>query len=564
MSIGVSLVNMVRIIVPTIAVVLLVLFTRLSSKAQSVVSEIEMTDVLRMQQLLDSSENPARSFFIRSSFLYQDRIIKPNSFKVRPRAGIIHTGYTVQNNTDLPITENDGSLLPAIGMQQRASIGAYFKWHFLSIQLQPEWVVAENLAPAPFTRDPLDNNYLSRYYHFIVNKIDLFERIGTERLETFHWGQSNIRINFKNFSTGISSENLWWGPGRRNSLVMTNTAPGFLHYTFQTRQPWKTPIGNIEFQAVYGQLDNPRFESPDHAMMRTFWEGGILQKPTARRHMWGYAFSWNPKWIPGLHIGAAGTEQFYIDSVGVEPTFLILDAENKPGIQRLGALFARYAMPKEQAEVYFEYGRANQFASPFNIWSDTIPTGYVLGARKLFPVRIMGKSHIEIAGEITQLQLPDARLIFNTENVFSLPRTNSWYTHPFMTQGYTHDAQALGASIGPGSNAQRLDISWVQGYKRISFFGERVSRNTDFNYYNYLTGNLGNANADRQWVDLHFGFQARWDWGPFLFSGSIQRTHTLNYRWVKLEGGFSDPSPSSDRQNTRVQLSVMYQMKRKG
>lgn len=564
MPIGLSLVSVRNFFIHIIFICSAVLLGSQQSVAQSVVSEIEMTDVLRMKQLLDSTENPARSFFIRSSFLYQDRISKPNSFKVRPKAGILHTGYTLQNNTDLPITENDGSLLPAIGMQQRATVGAYFKYHFLSIQLQPEWVVAENLPPAPFTRDPLDNNYLSRYYLYIVNKIDLFERIGTERVETFHWGQSNLRINFKNFSTGVSTENLWWGPGRRNSLVLTNTAPGFLHYSFQTRQPWKTPIGNIEFQAVYGQLDNPRFESPDHAMMRTFWEGGILKKPDARRHLWGYVFSWNPKWIPGLHIGTAGTEQFYRDSVGTNPTILLLDQENRPSRQRMGALFARYVMPKEQAEVYFEYGRGNRFVSPFNIWSDTIPTGYVLGARKLFPVRWRGKSHIEIAGEITQLQLPDARLIFNTANIFGIPRTNSWYTHPFVTQGYTHDAQALGASIGPGSNAQRVDISWVQGYKKVSFFGERVSRNTDFNYYNYLTGMLGNANSDRQWADLHFGIQARWDIGPILFSGSIQRTHTLNYRWTKLEGGFSDPSPSSDRQNTRVQFSIMYQMKRKG
>ncbi|MFK5143427.1 capsule assembly Wzi family protein, partial [Klebsiella pneumoniae] len=53
---------------------------------------------------------------------------------------------------------------------------------------------------------------------------------------------------------GISSENLWWGPGIYNSLLMSNNAPGFWHLTFNSRKPLKTPIGDFEWQLIGGKL----------------------------------------------------------------------------------------------------------------------------------------------------------------------------------------------------------------------------------------------------------------------------------------------------------------------
>ncbi|WP_216072810.1 capsule assembly Wzi family protein, partial [Acinetobacter baumannii] len=59
-------------------------------------------------------------------------------------------------------------------------------------------------------------------------------------------GQSSIRLSTGPVSLGISTENLWWGPGCFNALLMSNNAPGFLHLTFNTTRPVKTPIGSFE------------------------------------------------------------------------------------------------------------------------------------------------------------------------------------------------------------------------------------------------------------------------------------------------------------------------------
>jgi len=127
----------------------------------------------------------------------------------------------------MPIGSNDGSMYPSIGLQQRVTLGASLRWKWLSLHLQPELVKAENLEPAPFVSDPADGNYWAKYYLYHVNKIDQFDRFGTEEINTKLLGQSSLRFNYNGLSVGVSSENLWWGPGIKNSLIMTNNAPGF-------------------------------------------------------------------------------------------------------------------------------------------------------------------------------------------------------------------------------------------------------------------------------------------------------------------------------------------------
>jgi len=327
-------------------------------------------------------------------------------------------------------------------------------------------------------------------------------------------------------------------------------------------KPYPTPLGNIEFQVVYGQLENTEFESPDNATMRSIWAGGIAEKRKSDRGILGYTFSLNPKWLPNLHVGTSGVNYFYKDSLFTSASALLLESENQVSSASLGSFFVRYAMPKEHAEVYFEFGRANKWVSPFNILKDTIPTGYTGGFRKLF-IRPGHKAGILFGIEITQLQLPDARLIFNRDAIWGVPRTMSWYTHPFISQGYTNEAQIMGASVGPGGNSELIQISWVKGLKKIGFTAERLSHNNDFYFYNYFSGNLGSGQANKYWVDWNVGLQIQYDFKQFLFSGFYNYTSALNYRWVKLDGGFAGPSEQSDRTNTQLSCSLTYFFKRR-
>jgi hypothetical protein len=532
-----------------------------TADAQIIQSEIELADYQRIQQLTDSTRDNNFSYTQRSATVYW--LNQPNNQLNKNKQvqfQFLQASYQQQYNSKIATSANDGSFIPALGMQHRLTFGALFRFKNLSIQLQPEFIQSANTAPQPFNGNPFDGNYFSRYYMYYLNKIDNLSQFGTASISKFFPGQSSIRFNTNNLSIGISTENLWWGPARKNSLVMTNNAPGFLHGTIQSLKPIETKLGNVEFQVIYGSLLQTPFEPQDHLIMRNIWQGGIALKSTQSRSLFGYNISISPKGAENLFIGLAGAHYFYTDSANIQSTDIVRSYENKPSAGALGSLFVRYKMPNELAEVYAEYGRANQLAMPWNLIGDTIPTGYTIGFRKGFtPTR---KGHIWLSAELTQLQLPDARLIFDASSPGSTPKTNSWYTHPYITQGYTNYGQSMGAAMGPGSNSLFVELAWINGLKKLGLSIERIANNNDFALYTYTSGNPGQGLPDRYWINHHLSLNAQANWGNWLIAGSFTSTKALNYRWVNLSGLFSQGSPDSDRSSVRAQISLIYFFKK--
>jgi hypothetical protein len=294
--------------------------------------------------------------------------------------------------------------------------------------------------------------------------------------------------------------------------------------------------------------------------MRNIWQGGIALKSTQSRNLFGYNISISPKGAENLFIGLTGAHYFYTDSANIQHPDIVRSYENKTSTGALGSLFVRYKMPNELAEVYAEYGRSNQLAMPWNLIGDTIPTGYTIGFRKGFtPTR---KGHLWLSAELTQLQLPDARLIFDASSPSSTPKTNSWYTHPYITQGYTNYGQSMGAAMGPGSNSLFVELAWINGLKKLGLSIERIANNNDFALYTYTSGNPGQGLPDRYWINQSLSLQAQTNWGNWLIAGSLTSTKALNYRWVNLSGLFSQGSPDSDRSSVRAQISLIYFFKK--
>ncbi|MFA5245958.1 MAG: hypothetical protein WC380_11705, partial [Pedobacter sp.] len=123
-----------------------------------------------------------------------------------------------QYNSLLPYDWNDGALIPAKGNQTQISFGAFFKYGPLSVQLRPEYVSAENLEYEGFPSEQYDIVWAG-YYDKYFNVTDITERFGEDPYSKLFWGQSSVRLTFDPVSVGISNENLWWGPGRRSSLL---------------------------------------------------------------------------------------------------------------------------------------------------------------------------------------------------------------------------------------------------------------------------------------------------------------------------------------------------------
>jgi hypothetical protein len=521
------------------------------SAQQGLIQKIQLDDYYRQQQLIGNSTDSITNSFCLIPYQYRFK----NSQNFGKKDSILLTsnfGYTMQNNSALPYSYNAETFLPVAGFQQRFTAGIQMESKHFSFIFQPEFVTAANplldhlLPPESNSL----NNYWGKFFAMIGNKIDMPSWFGNEPISKTYLGQSAIRYKTPQFALGISTENLWWGPARFNSLVMSNNAPGFLHASLNTVAPIKTPVGKFEAQLIFGGLKNSGIMPPEFKRIEQLGCPQCYEAPPENnaRTIAGLVVSFSPKGMENLHIGMTSVSYKYADT--------------NLSAAKLGSLFFRYAMPKEHAEIYAEYGRSDKGIGPFDIFKDSVPYGFTIGFRKMVPLNNQ-KGHISISTEITHLGLSKAALIFDRNNVFGgpNPNSNSWYTNANIRHGYTNNGRVMGASIGPGTNSQTINIAWIKNQHQLGVQVQRVMRNTDFYYYNYFNGSIGAGNTSAFWVDISTSLFAQWAFKNFILAGSIDNLSSINYKWLKLDGGFADPSSLSDKRNIQLRLSLLYSVK---
>ena len=527
-------------------------------------------NALRNQQLMhayatdededDIDSTYMNSFMIRSTHAFQNLtgtpLFKFNSLIIKS----LQLSYNNQNNSFLPYGSNDGNMYPARGKQERFSAGVNIRWGIIDINVQPEFLKVENIEQEFFRGNENDRNWWTRFYKIVANNIDDFRQFGKVPIKTISLGQSRVGLSTKTWSAGVSNENIWWGPGQFNSLIYTNNAPGFLHAYIQTNKPIETGVGNFEFKLISGKLDSLNWINPDQRIMCAIWPGAIIPKINQQRIMQAFTINYNPKWFPNLYLGYAYSTQHYSTNTDkyIEP---FSKAKTNNAKYNIGALMMRLKLPKENAEIYAELGQPRSFAMPWQFFNDTALNGFVFGIKKIYLARNK-KSYFEFNFEATQIQLMDAKEIFVDGDPFGTPKNNSFYTSPIIRQGYTNEAQLLGASIGPGSASQTLHVSWNKGLNKIGLMVERVNHNTDFYHVVYLSS-LGNSMADAYYIDLNTGLQAQWSPKKNILLGvSYINSKAINYRWLKRivddKYVFGDPGVGSDKSNSQLTFSLKF------
>lgn len=461
-----------------------------------------------------------------------------------------------QLNTHHPYGINDGSMVQAKGYQTQVSAGVYAKIGPLSIQLRPEYVFAQNssfdkLSDANGT---VFKTVVSRAYY---NKIDLPDRFGDGHYNKLSWGQSSIGLNAGPVSLSLSNENLWWGPGVRNSLLMTNNASGFKHFSLNTTKPIQTYIGDFEGQIIAGRLEQSGIAPPAGT--------GFVSKANDWRYLSGIAITYQPKWVPGLYLGADRSFIVNRRDMGRSfadyfPIFKALpkvdfnnpdrtNSEDQAKQDQYISFSARYVLPESKAEVYLQYGR-NDHAYDLRdaIVEPEHTRAYVAGFRKLVPL-VQEDEFIQIGLEFTQLQKSTTRESRASE---------TWYTHYQVLDGYTNEGQVLGAGIGPGSNMQSLDLAWVKGLKKIGLLVERVVNNNDLLYAYAEQSGEKSQYINRHWVDLAFGGKFAWNFNKFIVNSQFTYIRSLNYQYNWEKGPDYWEWNKKDVNNIQLKLGVLY------
>ncbi|MEY2595760.1 MAG: hypothetical protein RI965_1032 [Bacteroidota bacterium] len=508
-----------------------------NGSAQTITDQNQVLYLRRLQ--LNNQFNPNASFTQRSFFNEKDsfpeeirdfsfgdkllikKIDSSINFKMLP---LYHWGVY---NTHHPITINDAEMLPANGYQSLISTGIQISKNRWSGQFKPTLLNAENRDFETFLTQ-FDGIHWRDYYEW-VNRIDMPERFGYKPITKAYAGQSYLRYHFNNSSIGISTENLWWGPGYYQSLLMTNNAPGFLHLNFQSNKPMITNFGSVEWQAITGRLEDSGYPPVES---RRVYDGRFLFKPRSnkQRIITGGMLSIQPKAVPGLFIGFSKIAYLYSNDAKSPLDYLpffgmygtnLTSAEKQNRKKMMGSVFFRYYMKNEKAEAYAEFGRNDKTMNPlFLLGSDPQPTGFVAGFRKIVSLR--KKSNLEFGIEFTQLGFNDRNLIRDVK---------SWYLDDTVRHGYTNKGQVIGSGLGPGGNSQMFEAAWNNGMNRISVQVERRIHNNDFFYYTFERI----KDYRRHWTDLVGSLSITKNYKNFLLGGSITTLRTLNYQWWYIE-----------------------------
>jgi hypothetical protein len=396
-----------------------------------------------------------------------------------PTLDLVPAVLEVSGNTTYPYGGNDGPMWQGRGVNAQLGVGLSFRWGILSAAFVPSVAWQQNADyPIVPTGRPGNLAYANWIYG---DALDYPQRFGPSSFWTPSLGQSYVQIAYAGVGLGISTENMWWGPSMRNSILMTNTGAGMPHAYLGTVRPVDIWIGNLEANAWAGWIDRSRyFYTRDPAYFIAFT--GDLEL----------------RWVRGLYLGATRIE--------VRPSGCF----NCDGNGFIG-LWGRWVFPPAGVEVYGEWTRDDAWYNMKDLVREPDhSSGYAIGLQKVF----LGNDYwVRLRAEITDYSIPRPPRWWRPNPVL-------YYTHGGNTN-YSVGGQMLGAAIGPDASTQGLDVDVITPSGWYGGYLERVRRNDAWYSYSSLSQDLKSD------VEVTVGLRWQKPLGPV----DLGATAALSKRW---------------------------------
>ena len=447
-------------------------------------------------------------------------------------------------NSGYPDDRSNGPVWEGRGLSASVSGGARLRWGPVSAALAPALTFQQN-RDYDFFEEPRrafspERDRWINYSRFVYARpghlpgwIDLPQRFGETAFWAVHPGESYVRVDPGFLSAGVSTENLWWGPGLRNSILMSNTGAGFPHLFVGTPGPVDVEIGEIAAEAVWGRLDESDHFDDDPGNDRRLFQAVVV--------------TFSPEGAEGLHLGVARVYYEVIPPAGLDfPDYFRIfevlwkedmvtpdDPSGDDHTDQLFGVFGRWVFPRARFEAYGEWSRTDHSWDFEDFASEPDHSqAYTLGLQKLFGDEARW---VRVRAELTHLAPSTTRLHRGSGN---------FYNHHLVTQGYTHRGQMLGAGLGPGGASQYLGVDVYRPWGRLGGFVERYARNEDA----YLRRDDSLIPyPPRQDVDLGAGLTGAILRGALLLEWSAAYYH----RWHPFYRDATD-------QNVKLQTGVVW------
>lgn len=446
-------------------------------------------------------------------------------------------------NSHHPYGSNDGAMIRARGVQSLLSGGLDGKIGPLSFQFRPEWVIAQNknYEGFPETYSP---NVWRIYYSSILNRIDLPEQMGKSSYYSLFPGQTGLFLDAGFNRIGISTENIWLGPGKMNSLVFSSNAAGMLHYKITSKRPVNIKVGHIEYLIMVGNPKSTGLAPIRHDSTNLDF---FSPQRSDKRYLTGMMFAYSPSFVNGLSFGIVRTVQNYASDLQKNYFSSFTGFFRNDGIydraDQLASLFARWVFTDAQAELYFELARND---ASYNIRDLLLgpehSRAYVFGFSKLF---LYNNHTYQFSFENTHLER-SGMYYFRAEPIY--------YLNAGLRHGHTHNGEIIGSGIGPGSNFNYISLKKTNNLNSFGVVFEKLDHNKDI--YKIL---FPNSSVSRNWIETSVGFEGSYLWKNILMESKLLVNHSKNYQWQQNQ--FPDIAlngKSENRNNVNFSLNAVY------
>jgi hypothetical protein len=374
-------------------------------------------------------------------------------------------------NTSFPYGANDGPVWAGRGVTLVGSAG--FGGHLgpLSFVLSPTAFVASN---APFTLIPNGKSGALAFNNAsFPDGIDYPQRFGDKAYSRLDPDDSNLRLDSRFVSLGVSTGNEWIGPATEYPFLLGTNAPGFPHLFVGTGNPVNLWLARVQTRIIWGKLDQSEFSPVSGSTHFTSAGSGTV------RLMASSEIVFLPRGAPGLELGFA--RFIHVANRVGEPSaafwrkpFKVFFLKNEyakgdtAGVDnQLASAFFRWVFPHSGFEVYGERGYEDQFYDFRDFIQDPDnEREYMLGFQKTL---VRANNTLDVLKvELLNYQLPTIARV----------RVQGFiYEHGILRQGHTNRGQLLGASAGVGAAAAST-ISWTRysARGRSTFLLRRILR----------------------------------------------------------------------------------------
>ncbi|MEO7083893.1 MAG: capsule assembly Wzi family protein [Gemmatimonadaceae bacterium] len=394
---------------------------------------------------------------------------------------------------------NDGPVWQGRGANAWVTGGFTFHAGPLNMRVEPLFDYAENRA---FALEPTPSTASKFADDMRPFTIDEPQRLGDGTVRFVNPGQSFIRLDVHGIAVGLSTEDIFWGPGVRNAILFDANASGFPHAFFGTTHVVHTPVGGFSAQLIYGRLTESAWAPPSTSNVR-FGAGAIaVLMPTPSIEI-GAARFYHRDWT-----GRFGTTEILAPFGSFfNNTQTVQDPDNQ-----LLSIFASVRVPSSGFEVFGEFGKNDRNSSVRDALAEPEHnSAWLIGFFDVIGPTSLAEGFWTIRAEAASARVSAIQQIGRGQSTF--------YDHTFLTQGHTEDGQLLGTPLidQSGGIDAALDRWTAAGRVGLSVFERQ------------MPGDLGvglPANQLRTQWDV--GVNATRFVGRFDVSGAIGRVWDLN------------------------------------